>query len=64
MPSNVMCRQGKVLEVLCFPRFKIAVREAPRVAHIAGANQTKQGVSLDYADIRTFITNDPRADIL
>lgn len=45
-------------------RFKVPVREAPRVAHIAGANQTKQGVSLDYEDIRTFITNDPRADIL
>ena len=60
MALNVMYRQG---EVLWLPSFKVAVREAPRVAHKAGANQTKQGVSLDYADIRIFIANDQRADI-
>jgi hypothetical protein len=52
MPSNVMCRQVRFLR---FPRFQVALREAPRVARKAGANQTKQGVSLDYANIRIFI---------
>jgi len=45
---------SEVLKVLV-SKIHGRMREAPRVAHKAGANQTKQGVSLDCADIRISI---------
>lgn len=61
MPLNVMCRRARSGVAVSKIQDRIAGSSARRSP--AGANQTKQGVSLGYADIRIFIHNDLRAGI-